>query len=167
MQIEELFELIENTPEPWKKYFIILSITGWRPGEFCNLKWSDINDNKIILRGKSGEREYPIIDKVGLHILPYELSSLINECRKEAQTEYFYEINHRHPTYAWLKETFAKYVKNINEKYSLYTLRHTFATQLLLAGVNILAVQKLMGHSSIQTTQIYEHIDVTNVEMLL
>lgn len=167
MSKDDLKYLINITPEPWKTYFIILAITGWRPSEFCNLKWNNIKDDVIILNGKSGKREFPIIDKVGLKILPYKLSKLIKKCRKVAETEYFFEINGRHPGYSWLKETFAKYAKQINPKYSLYTLRHSFATQLLLASVNTLAVSKLLGHQSLGTTMIYEHVGVNNIEKLL
>ena len=50
----------------------------------------------------------------------------------------------------------------IQKKISFHTLRHTFATHLLEAGVNIKLIQKFLGHSSIKTTMIYLHI--ANVE---
>jgi len=50
----------------------------------------------------------------------------------------------------------------IQKKISFHTLRHTFATHLLEAGVNIKLIQKFLGHSSIKTTMIYLH--VANIE---
>ena len=164
---EELNKLIDISPEPWKTFFIILAITGWRTGEFVNLEWDNVMEDKIILNGKTGRRLFPIIDKVGLKILPFKLTHLLEQLKVKSETGYIFELNGRHPTYSWLKDNFSIYAKQINLKYSLYTLRHTFATRLILAGVNIVAVSKLMGHTSLQTTQIYEHLAVNNIENLL
>lgn len=53
---------------------------------------------------------------------------------------------------------------DIHKPASVHTLRHSFATHLLMKGVNIREVQEYLGHQSVETTMIYTHVihDMTN-----
>jgi site-specific recombinase XerD len=50
---------------------------------------------------------------------------------------------------------------DFGKKVSLHTLRHSYATHLLEAGISLKAIQKYMGHSSLQTTMVYLHLTDT------
>ena len=52
---------------------------------------------------------------------------------------------------------------NINKQVTPHTLRHTYATLLLEWGVDIKKIQELLGHSNLETTQIYTHLQIKNL----
>jgi site-specific recombinase XerD len=54
----------------------------------------------------------------------------------------------------------------INKKYSVHTLRHSYATHLLESGTDIRIIQELLGHQNIKTTQIYTHISSTSIQKI-
>ncbi|MBU5439117.1 tyrosine-type recombinase/integrase [Tissierella sp. MSJ-40] len=55
---------------------------------------------------------------------------------------------------------------NIKRNVSVYTLRHSFATHLLESGTDIRYIQKLLGHSSSKTTEIYTHVSKNSIRKI-
>jgi len=135
----------------------ILYYTGIRKSELLNLNWTDINLSKssvIIRRGKGGkDRLIPLhrkvtelLDKYLDERLPLKTDALIigEQGRRLCNSGFVYLLK----MYLTLS--------GLNRKgYSAHTFRHSFATHLVEAGVDLFKVQKLLGHASLDTTKIY------------
>lgn len=69
-------------------------------------------------------------------------------------------------TNAWRRVVRAALRAGLQHRITPHTLRHSFATHLLQGGADLRAVQEMLGHASIQTTEIYTHVDVEEMKSL-
>ncbi len=144
-------------------FFTFLN-TGMRLSELLNLEWVDIDfkRKKIKIRRKefwipkTGEREIP---------MSRGMFDLLQKLKKENGMNSNFVF---HGTDGKkLKIKLRKELMKITEKCGfpdvtkIHSLRHTFASHLVMKGVDLPTVQKLMGHSDIQTTMIYSHLALT------
>jgi len=166
----EAARLIES-PSPdhpvyWRDRAIleILYATGIRVSELITAKrsWLDLDDNLLQVYGKgSRERVVPVGRTASEVVLRY-----LQEVRPELEGglgEDALFLNWRGRPMSrmavWsLVRTAADRI-GTKKKVSPHTLRHTFATHLLEGGADLVAVQELLGHADITTTQIYTHVD--------
>ena len=139
----------------------LLFSTGMRISELCSLKAEDINlyDRTVLIYGKgSKERRIQIANDDVIHIL--------KEYRKEYDEEiqrckhFFTNQKGNALSDQTLRRSINKYCKLAAIKLHItpHMFRHTFATSLLEADVDIRYIQEMLGHSSINTTQIYTHV---------
>lgn len=151
LTMEEMARMFATAKHNRRDYLVVsmLYATGVRVSELVNIKKSDIdfNRNNIKVFGKgSKERIVKIPDSFREELKIY--------------TQVFAADQLLFPL---TPSTIEKDIKriaaraNISKKITPHKLRHTFATHMLQAGSNIVAIQKLMGHSSLSTTQIYMH----------
>ncbi len=165
-EIEKLLNLPDTstpTGQRDKAMIELLYATGLRVSELIDLKMNNLNleERFLITFGKgSKERLVPFSKKAYEFLINY-----INDGRLKllkGKKSYFLFLNSRGNKIS--RQGFWKILKaygrkiGIEHKLSPHTLRHTFATHLLEHGADLRAVQMMLGHSDISTTQIYTHI---------
>ncbi|MFT5680742.1 MAG: integrase/recombinase XerD [Myxococcota bacterium] len=134
----------------------LLYATGLRVSELINVKQENWHDGWLVVRGKGGkERLVPYGDQAGDLVAKYLRSRLHQD------NPYMFLSTRGSPmTRQNFWERVKRYSKQagIGKTVSPHTLRHAFATHLLMHGADLRAVQVMLGHSDITTTEIYTHI---------
>lgn len=147
-----------------------LYATGMRVSELITLKHQDINFELGIVRvfGKgSKERVVPIGSSALSWIKKYQQEARIFFIENQRRLNYrstdilFLNVRGKPLTRMAIWLMVSKYTKaaRIDKVVHPHTFRHSFATHLLEGGANLRAVQEMLGHSDISTTEIYTHID--------
>ena len=151
---DEVKKLIEHSGSKKSELIIkTLYSSGLRVSELVNLKWNnlELSDKIAWVRSGKGQKDRMIIlsesivksfeqmPKISEHIFPGRKGALTTKNIQKLVKG-------------------AAYRADINKKVTPHTLRHSFATHLLEAGNDIRVIQELLGHSNLQTTQIYTHI---------
>lgn len=142
-----------------------LYATGVRVSELLSIKKSDLFFEQEFVRvfGKgSKERLIPIGEKAIYYVTNYQLTSRPILAQRGLHNDVLFLNWHGRPMSrmgCW--KILRKYVEmaNLNIHVSPHTLRHSFATHLLEGGADLRAVQEMLGHADISTTQIYTHLD--------
>jgi integrase/recombinase XerC len=145
--------------------------TGMRLSELRGINRPDLDllSQQVKVRGKGRkERIIPVGDHASLALRNYESKrdELLRQGIKGAdRTAFFLSSRGKRISLRAIQSAVTGFLDRIDEDAGLSThsLRHTFATHLLDAGADLRAVQELLGHASISTTQIYTH---TSVERL-
>lgn len=140
---------------------------GLRVSELVNLQLSDLffEEGFISVTGKGNKQRFvPISAKTIKFITIYiEEIRIYQKIKKDFQDTLFLNRRGGQLTRAMIftivKQTAQK--ANIQKKISPHTFRHSFATHLLENGANLRAIQQMLGHESITTTEIYMHLDRT------
>ena len=146
--------------------FEMLYSSGCRVSELANLRFSDFMEGytKAIVKGKGNKDRVVYFAKeaqAALKIYLDDRKKILQEKKVENEPEYIF-INQKgnRLSAAGIRWIVSRYsgVEGTNHHISPHAFRHTFATQLLSNGADVRAVQELLGHSSISTTQRYTHI---------
>ena len=160
-----------NSPNPQKSLYWrdrpileLLYASGVRVSELVGLLISglDLDDSFITVFGKGGKERIVPVGVPALLTLKRYLSELRPKLDQAEGRGHVYLNARGRPL---TRESVWKLVRDsgrradINKNVSPHTLRHTFATHLLEGGADLAAVQELLGHVDISSTQIYTHVD--------
>lgn len=139
----------------------LLFATGMRISELCSLKVNDINlqDKNILIYGKGGkERKIQIGNNDVICILEQYKASFLTEM--QSSSHFFVNQCGSPLSDQSVRRMINKYTElaSIEMHITPHMFRHTFATSLLEADVDIRYIQEMLGHSSINITEIYTHV---------
>jgi integrase len=169
LEKEEIIRLLTNCRSHLHPIVIVALNTGMRRGEILSLRWQDIDFKRgiiYILNTKNGEkREIPINEAVKTALIraPRNPNGPYVFCHKDGKP-----IND-------IKKTFWTAMKKAGIiGFRFHDLRHTFASYLVMSGVDLNTVRELLGHKSLEMTLRYSHlsqdhkkraVDVLNKQM--
>lgn len=138
---------------------------GLRVSELINIKLSDLyfEDEVIRVLGKGSKQRIIPIGSSAVHWITEYLKTVRPSLEKKLKSENIIFLNKRGTKLSRMGiwKIVDRYVKEtgIEKEFHPHTFRHSFATHLLEGGADLRAVQEMLGHADISTTQIYTHID--------
>lgn len=147
----------------------LLYATGIRVSELCSLKLQDVHLAMGFIRcvGKGNKERIIPIGKLATEELTRYISFARASLMKKKRHDFLF-VNHHGESLS--RQGFWKILKKISKEAKIekeltpHTLRHSFATHLLENGADLRAVQEMLGHVDISTTQIYTHVTKTRLK---
>ncbi|CDD49976.1 tyrosine recombinase XerC 1 [Firmicutes bacterium CAG:308] len=162
--LKVLFDSFSNSDIDIYHKTILLTLysCGLRVSELCSLKRNDVHLSEKILKvtGKGDkERIIPIVDACVQQMELY-LNLVRKNWQKKTLSNFFINQYGRVLTRQYVHNLIKKKCEEckLNPNLSAHSFRHSFASHLLDGNADLRIVQELLGHSDIQTTQIYTHI---------
>ncbi len=176
--LNTVYEQYHNAPSIYKKknslrdiaVIELLFATGIRISELCTIQYQniDLQNNVIVIKGKGAKERL-------IHICDEHVITALNKYCSEYDSEihscgYFFvnSIGNRLSDQS-VREMINKYcqIADIQQHITPHMFRHSFATMLLEENVDIRYIQTMLGHSSINVTEIYTHVTMSKQKDIL
>ena len=147
LEEEEIARLLEASSDYLKPIIVTALNTGMRRMEIFNLKWSDVDFRRgLVSMHKTKNNDIKVIPMNTL------LRHTLARVREHSISEYVFPIKS-------IRKDFSNALKCARiSDCRFHTLRHTFASHLVMQGVDLVTVKELMGHKSIKMTMRYSHL---------
>ena len=163
----DCFDLTKEVEIRDKDMLETMYASGLRVSELLSLELGNINfvQGYIKTKGKGSKERIIPIGEFALEYLSLYIDK-VRRCNVGYKTKYVFLNKEGKPIsrqYFWRKVKEYALRANIYTEISPHTLRHSFATHLLENGANLREVQEMLGHSKIETTQIYTHISTKRI----
>ncbi|MBN1768644.1 MAG: site-specific tyrosine recombinase XerD [Prolixibacteraceae bacterium] len=167
-EIDQIINAIDvDKPEGQRNKAIVETLysCGLRVSELVSLKYSNVffDDGYVKIEGKSGKERLVPISKRAIKEIKAYLEEYRDGLRIVPEDEDIMFLNRRGKRLS--RVMIFTIIKNLADKLKLtkkispHTFRHSFATHLIEGGADLRAVQEMLGHESILTTEIYTHLD--------
>ena len=146
----------------------LLYASGMRISELVGLNLGDVNTDEGFVRcfGKGNkERIVPIYEQAARSVKEYIAETRPKLARKKDEAALFLNPRGDRLTRQGFWQKLKEYARaaGLGTRVSPHTLRHSFATHMLSGGADLRAVQELLGHANISTTQVYTHLTSEHV----
>lgn len=172
-QLLQSIDLSKSSGERDKAVLEVLFSCGLRVSELVDLRRSDVHhqDRYVRVVGKGNkERLVPIGSKALDQIKRYERAYRDKLTIQPGNTDVLFLNQRGNPisrNYLFMRLKEITQRSGIKKNVSPHTLRHSFATVMIQAGADLRAVQQMLGHESITTTEIYTHLDTAYLSAVL
>ena len=162
--------LLKTEIEDLKDLFFFAFQTGMRLGEILNLRWNCIDFTERLITIANTETFTTKSKKERVIPMNEGLIEMLNRRKPKiisiGNNDFvFQETFGNKYDEGYVSKRFKEAVRDakLNDKIHFHTLRHSFASNLVQRGVSLYVVKELLGHESIQTTQIYSHLQKENL----
>jgi len=163
-EVEKLFAAIGDHLRD-RTIFTLMLHTGVRVGEVVNLRTGDVYLSEIrtphlCVNGKGQHERIVYLSAMAAYLLEEYLASRPTDSDERV----FLNRRGKPITTTGIQLQLAKYCRQANIWVTCHQLRHTFACRMIAAGVPVTSVQKMLGHTSLRTTQLYVEVADRQVE---
>jgi integrase/recombinase XerD len=172
-EVESILRAVDLAHEHGLRDRAILEVlysTGVRRLEVCALKVFDVDEDRGVLIVRQGKGKKDRVVPIGDRALAW-LRKYLDEARPRVVVEpddgWLFLNEHGEPIGpTWLSQTVSGYVDaaDIGKRGSCHLFRHTMATLLLENGADIRFIQEILGHASLETTQIYTRVSIEKLK---
>lgn len=153
LEQNEIPKFVESCSEHLKPIVIVAVFTGMRKSEILNLKWEDIDFKRgiiYLLFTKNNEKREVLMNDI--------VYKALSSIERHKNSPYVF-LSHTGKPYTNVRKSFETALKKCGIiDFKFHDLRHTFASQLVMMGIDIKTVQELMGHKTIEMTLRYSHL---------
>lgn len=159
------FDLSRSDDSRNKVIIEVLYGCGLRVSELVNLKLSQLHldEECLLIQGKGDKQRWVPINRHAIKLLQLYITGQRNEINIKPGNENYVFLSRlgkklsRQYVFMFIQTAVEK--AGIHKTVSPHSLRHSFATELVRNGADLRAVQEMLGHESITTTEIYTHLD--------
>lgn len=166
-EIDKMLQTLDNSRPDEARNTVMIEVLygcGLRVSELVDLTLSQLylDEECLLITGKGNKQRWVPINSGAITVLRNYLTLIRTQIPTKAGHENYVFLNRRGTklsrVYVFMVIKKAAEAAGIRKQVSPHSLRHSFATELVQNGADLRAVQEMLGHSSITTTEIYTHV---------